>query len=253
MPDLFPTANNLSVNAVSYQYTPIKVKEDAMKVHVQNEDAVNGGYIFRETDDWSGRQGGTPISKVIGVANVPQELWGTGSIEVEGTGSVIDTSVIYSYKFDDSCITPLSDPSCPGYNAALMSTINKIPVAEVYDALGDENVKDVLDDKADLDEEELEEKEEEEEEIDLESILSEIDISVMSAQTVAQNHLLKAMTLSVNVESYYAKQIQGGVYKETLSLEDKKLPDNKRGARLGLAQQQKHNEMVEMQYNLVGE
>ena len=254
MPDLFPEANNLSVNGVFYQYTPVKKTEDDMKVHVQNEDAVNGGYIFRETDDWSGRPGGTPINKVIGVPNVPQKYWGKGSIDVEGTGSVIDTSVIYSYKFDDSCITPLSDPSCPGYNEAMLSTINKIPVAEVYDALGDENVKDVLDDKADLDEEELEEKEEEEEEeIDLENILSEIDISVMSAQTVAQNHLLKAMTLSVNIESYYAKNIQGGVYKETLSLEDKKLPDNKRGARLGLAQQQKHNEMVEMQYNLVGE
>jgi len=253
MPDLFPEANNLSVNGVFYQYTPIKKTEDDMKVHVQNEDAVNGGYIFRETDDWSGLPGGVPIAKVIGVPNVPQELWGDGSIEVEGTGSVVDTSVIYSYKFDDSCITPLSDPSCPGYNEALLSTINNIPVAEAYDALGDENVKDVLDDKADLDEEELEEKEEEEEEIDLENILSEIDLSVMSAQTVAQNHLLKAMTLSVNVESYYAKKIQGGVYKETLSLEDKKLPDNKRGARLGLAQQQKHNEMVKMQYDLVGE
>jgi len=133
----------------------------------------------------------------------------------------------------------------------LLSAIKNIPVAEVYDALGDENVKDVLDDKADLDEEELEEKEEEEEEeIDLENILSEIDISVMSAQTVAQNHLLKAMTLSVNVESYYAKKINGGVYKESVSLKDKQLPDNKRGARMGLAQQQKHNEMVEMQYNL---
>ena len=43
MPDLFPEANNLSINGVYYRYTPIKNTEDAMKVHVQNEDAVNGG------------------------------------------------------------------------------------------------------------------------------------------------------------------------------------------------------------------
>ena len=60
---------------------------------------------------------------------------------------------------------------------------------------------------------------------------------------------MKAMTLSVNVQSYYDNKIKGGVYKETVSLKDKHLPDNKKGKRLGLAQQVLHNEMVEMQYN----
>jgi hypothetical protein len=59
---------------------------------------------------------------------------------------------------------------------------------------------------------------------------------------------MKAMTLSVNVQSYYDKKIQGGVYKETISLKDKHLPDNKRGKRLGLAQQVLHDEMVSSQY-----
>jgi len=250
MPDLFPEANNLSVNGVYYQYTPIKNTEDDMKVHVQNEDAVNGGYIFRETDDWSGRPGGTPINKVIGVPNVPQEYWGDGSIEVEGTGSVVDASVVYSYKFDDSCITALSDPSCPGYNDALLSTLKGIPTAEAYDAMDDDNVKNALSSKTELKDDDTDEvsEDEEEEEIDIENLLSEIDNSIMAAQTVAQNHLMKAMTLSVNVQSYYDKKIQGGVYKETISLKDKHLPDNKRGKRLGLAQQVLHDEMVSSQY-----
>jgi len=249
MPNLFPEANNLSVNGVFYQYTPIKNTADDMKVHVQNEDAINGGYIFRETDDWSGRPGGTPINKVIGVANIPQELWGDGSIAIEGIGTVEDASVIYSYKYDNTCVTPLADPSCPGYAEALLSTINSIPTPVVYDALDDENVQDALNNKTEIKEEDTEEKsEEEEEEIDLENLLSEIDTIVMSATALAQNQLMKAMTLSVNVDSYYNKKIQGGVYKETQSLVDTQLPDNNRGKRMGLAQQVLHTEMVNMQY-----
>jgi len=250
MPNLFPEANNLSINGVYYRYTPIKNTADDMLVHVQNEDAINGGYIFKETDDWSGRPGGTPINKVIGLPNIPQELWGDGSIEVEGTGTVQDASVVYSYKYDNTCVTPLSDPSCPGYAEALLGTINSIPEPVVYNALDDENVKDVLDNKTELKESEEEEiSDEEEEEIDLDELLSEIDSKIMLAQTIAQNQLMKAMTLTVNVDSYYAKKIKGGVYKETVSLKDKHLPDNKRGARLGLAQQVKHTKMVDMQYN----
>ena len=247
MPTLLPESNNLSVNGVFYQYTPIKKTEDDMKVHVQNEDAVNGGYIFRETDDWSGRPGGLPITKVVGLPNVPQELWGDGSIEVEGTGSVIDTSVIYSYKYDNTCTTPLADPSCPGYLDAVMNTLDNQGVAEAYNILDDALVKDVLDDKVEIPDEELEQEEQEDEER-LERVLSEIDAGNLTANTVAQAHMMKALTTSVNVQSYYNKNIQGGVYEETQTLESEQMPDNNKGARAGLAQQIMHNQMVDMQY-----
>ena len=160
-----------------------------------------------------------------------------------------DASVVYSYRYYDTFITPMSDPSCPGYNDALLDIVDNIQEPEAYDAMEDSNVKEALNNKTEVKESEEEEESSEEEEVDIEVLLSEIDNTVMSAQMTAQNQLMKAMTLSVNVQSYYNKKIKGGVYKETQVMKDKHLPDNKRGARMGLAQQVKHNEMVDSQYN----
>ena len=251
MPDLFPESNTLSINGVFYQYTPVKNKADDMLVHVQNKNIDGSGYIFRETDDWSGRTGGIPINKVIGVANVPQELWGDGSIEIEGTGTVADASVVYSYKYDNSCATPLSSPSCPGYADAILKTLPTQTV-EVYDALEDANVKDVLDDKTVLaDKEKDEEQEEVEEDNDrLEKALSAVDNNVLLANAVAQAQMMDALALAINIESYYIKDLEGGTYEDTQTLTSEQMPDNKRGARVGLAQQVKHNQMVDMQYGI---
>ena len=245
MKNVLPDAANLSVNGVFYQYTPVKVKEDAMKVHVQNENALGSGYIFRETDDWTGQPGGIPINKVIGVANIPEAAWGDGSIEVEGTGSVIDTSVIYSYQYDNTCANPIDDPTCPGYNDAIQSVLNSISEPVPYDTTSD--VKLVLDKKVEL-EEEVDEEEQDEDR--LEKALSAVDVGVLDANTIAQNYLLLSLTLGVSVQSYYDKRIQGGVYEDTVDMSTVQMPDNVHGARVSLAQQLKHNEMVDMQYKL---
>ena len=47
---------------------------------------------------------------------------------------------------------------------------------------------------------------------------------------------------------YYIKKLEGGTYKETVVLDGGNLPDNKKGARAGLAQQLLHTKMVGMQY-----
>ena len=245
MKNVLPDAANLSVNGVFYQYTPVKVKEDAMKVHVQNENALGSGYIFRETDDWTNQVGGIPINKVVGVANIPEAAWGDGSIEVEGTGSVIDTSVIYSYQYDNTCANPIDDPTCPGYNDAIQSVLNSISEPVPYDATSD--VKLVLDKKVEL-EEEVDEEEQDDDR--LEKALSAVDVGVLDANTIAQNHLLLSLTAGVSVQSYYDKRIQGGVYEDTVDMSTVQMPDNVHGARVSLAQQLKHNEMVDMQYKL---
>jgi hypothetical protein len=245
MKNVLPDASNLSVNGVFYQYTPVKVKEDAMKVHVQNENALGSGYIFRETDDWTNQVGGIPINKVVGVANIPEDAWGDGSIEVEGTGSVIDTSVIYSYQYDNTCANPIDDPTCPGYNDAIQSVLNSISEPVPYDTTND--VKLVLDEKVEL-EEEVDEEEQDEDR--LEKALSAVDVGVLDANTIAQDNLLLSLTAGISVQSYYDKRIQGGVYEDTVDIYTVQMPDNKSGARVGLAQQIKHNEMVDMQYKL---
>jgi hypothetical protein len=245
MKNVLPDASNLSVNGVFYQYTPVKVKEDAMKVHVQNENALGSGYIFRETDDWTNQVGGIPINKVVGVANIPEDAWGDGSIEVAGSGSVIDTSVIYSYQYDNTCANPIDDPTCPGYNDAIQSVLNSISEPVPYDTTND--VKLVLDEKVEL-EEEVDEEEQDEDR--LEKALSAVDVGVLDANTIAQDNLLLSLTAGISVQSYYDKRIQGGVYEDTVDMSTVQMPDNKSGARVGLAQQIKHNEMVDMQYKL---
>ena len=54
MQNILPQQAGLTVGNVIYKYTAVKNEQDDMLVHVQNEDALGDGYIFRETDDWSG-------------------------------------------------------------------------------------------------------------------------------------------------------------------------------------------------------
>jgi len=234
----------MRINGVYYQYTPVKNTEDDMVVHVRNK-RVGGGYIFSSTDDWSGLPGGIPITKGFIIDNLPIELWGDGSIDVEGKGSVTNANVVYSYKYNNDCMTPMSDPSCPGYADAVLAMMSSTKI-DAYDPMGDKNITDVMDEKADL-EEELE-KEEDTDSDKLEKILSSVDDSVLSANVLAQNLLMFAMTNSSNMNPYYDKKLAGGVYKETVVLDGGNLPDNQKGARAGLAQQLLHTKMVGMQY-----
>lgn len=236
----------LRINGVYYQYTPVKHTDDDMRVHVRNK-RIGGGYIFSVTDDWSGLPGGIPITKGFTVDNLPIELWGDGSIDVEGTGSVVDANVVYSYKYNNDCQTPLSDPSCPGYMAAVLAMADDYD-ATGYNPLDDENITSTLEEQAEADEIEEEEKEQEDSD-KLERILSGVDTSILASNILAQDLLMSAMTRSIAIESYYDKKLAGGTYKETVTLVGGELPDNKRGARVGLAQQLLHTEMVNAQYN----
>jgi len=235
----------MRINGVYYQYTPVKNTEDDMVVHVRNK-RVGGGYIFSSTDDWSGLPGGIPITKGFIIDNLPIELWGDGSIDVEGKGSVTNANVVYSYKYNNDCMTPMSDPSCPGYADAVLAMMSSTKI-EAYDPMGDENIANVMDEKADLEEES--EQEEDEDKDRLEKILSSVDDSVLSANVMAQNLLMFAMTNSITMNTYYDKKLAGGDYKETVVLDGGQLPDNKKGARAGLAQQLLHTKMVSMQYD----
>ena len=240
-------SQSLKINGVFYQYTPVKNTEDDMLVHVRNK-RVGGGYIFSSTDDWSGLQGGIPITKGFVIDNLPIELWGDGSIDIEGTGSVVDANVVYNYKYNNDCITPISDPSCPGYIDAVLAMMGNEKI-EAYDPLADENITNVIDEKAELDEDVQQEDEEKAEAKDrLQRMLSGVNDSILYANVTSQNLLMFAMSRNSNLSPYYDKKLSGGTYKETVVLSGGELPDNAKGARAGLAQQLLHAEMVSMQY-----
>jgi hypothetical protein len=259
MDNVFPDPPGLDVNAVIYSYTIQKQVQDHVDVYVQNENALGSGYIFREKDEWRpGSLSGTEINKAVPVIpNIPRAAWGDGSIDVDGNGSVTDATVVYSYKVDP-CFDPQYDPNCPGYEVPMPELPEPIDTSTLYDAMDDENVSNAMketdqeyeeeDEKDEDKEKEKEKKEKEDSKERLEKALAAADTSALFAEALASAQMLDAMNAAVNMTSYYSASIQGGVYKESVVLKDKQIPDNKRGLRNGLAQQILHEKMVDMQY-----
>ena len=64
MAGVLPDAVGLDINGLLYRYTTVKNTEDAMKVHVGNLNSTGDGYVFRETDNWSGVPKGTMHARV---------------------------------------------------------------------------------------------------------------------------------------------------------------------------------------------
>ncbi len=247
MANVLPQQAGLQVNNVIYQYTAIKDPAADMLVHVQNENAQGDGYIFRETDDWSGLPGNR-INKIVAVNDIPIGFWGKGSIEIEGTGSVADPNVIYTYKYDP-CYDPQSSPSCPGYLPPIPSPPE--PNLDSYNALSDEAVLEATKETdPELFDRDGKNRRENREEPDdrLEKGLAASENALDIASDVSQDFMISAITNQARFNPYYQKQIDGGVYVETVSLPSKDIPDNKRALRNNLAQQVLHEKMIQLQY-----
>jgi hypothetical protein len=246
MNNVLPDLYNLKVNGVFYTYTPIKNTADPMKVYVSNLNP-NGGYTFRETDDWSGKPGGVAIRKAIGFEYIPKELWGDGSIEVDGSGSITNAQVVYTYRYEEGCSSPLDSPTCDGYADAVLDVIPDTIITNIYNALEDDNVDR---DETEVDyKEEKQEQEEVKEEDDLERALAINEETLEFGSNLAQNQMLEAMNNAININTYINKTIDGGEYQDTQKIEGGRISDNPKGARMGLVSDYLHDKMVDMQYS----
>jgi len=248
MANVIPDIPGLDISGVFYQYTIDKDPAADALVHVQNENALGDGYIFRETDDWSGIAGNT-ITKGVPVANIPIEYWGLGSIEVEGEGTISDASVVYSFRVDE-CANAQSNPSCDGYVPPV--TPVTFDEQETYDALEDEAYK-IASQKTD--QEYQEDKESTEEQSDdkerkarLERGLAASKNALALANGVSQDAIIASMSYTDDMNAYYAAELDGGSYADTTVLVDGKLPENQRGLRNGLAQQVLYEQIIDLQY-----
>ena len=261
MDNVLPEPPGLDIDTVIYNYTIRKQTEDQVDVYVGNENANGTGYIFREHDQWRpGSLDGTEINKVIGTGSIHRDVWGDGSIDVVGNGSVEDPSVIYTYRVDP-CYDPQFDPNCPGYQIPVPD-IPEVDLTQLYDVTEDENID--LDRTTDpeyqnqenLDENEKKKKEEEEEQkrrYRLEKAMSATDAAALFVEGQRIQQMNEIANIAANVNGYYSKSLPGGTYQDSVQLADTQLPDNRRGLRNNLAQQLLHQQMIDEQYINIGE
>lgn len=244
MPDVL----GIDVTGVFYRYTIDKDPAADALVHVQNENALGTGYIFRETDDWSGIAGNT-ITKGVPVPNIPLDYWGIGSIELEGEGSISDASVIYAYRVDE-CANPQASPSCEGYIPPATSVT--IEEQATYDALEDDAYR-IASAKTDAeyqdeDAPDEDQNDDKERKARLERGLAASKNALALADGISQDAIIASMGYTSDLTAYYSARLEGGSYADAPMLVDGKIPENRRGLRNGLAQQVLHEQMIGLQY-----
>ena len=256
MGNILPPQAGLYVNGLIYQYTITKDPTTDAWVTIQNENLNGDGYVLSHTDDWS-QLPGSRMSKYLTFGDIPTLSMGDGSIFVTGDGTLSDVNIGYNFKFD-SCVVPLSDPSCPGFRNALYQWLldNGLLNAgvDINDPYYDQYVQQLLNSKADISEEvnadNTEPKEEKTDKDSLEAKLSVTDVNMKIAEAAKQNAMLEALRVTpTEFNAYLTASIQGGVYEDTVVLQDSTLPDNADVMR-NLAQSTVHQTMVRSQYEL---
>lgn len=241
--------DGMEINGIIYQYTAVKDKDDDFTVTVQNE-KEGGGYVFKDTEDWSQKYGMT-IRKAFALPYTPLATFKEdgGAIVTTGTGNVENAQVVYLHRFN-RCFDPQSDPNCTGYVTPLPP---KPPKFDLYDALDDEFVEEAtketdqeLIDKDDEEVEESEEKEEEEE--NLQTLLAVGENPLTMGEEFSQSSIIAQMNAALDISSYYKARIPSIVYNERLVMKQQKSLGNSKRILRSLAQDQLHNQMVEAQY-----
>lgn len=254
LPDYSAPYVTVQIHGLTYRYKMVKDPETDALVYIRNKNAVDGGYIFEETDDWSGNPGGT-IQKYIRFPYSDATKWGDGSMSVEGEGRIENPLAIYNYKLDVDeqamlCYgNPLYDSSCPGFQQALLDYLNNMETLSPDDPFYDEWVQANLslnDEKGNEEVKEIKEPEEK---------LSKFEKKLGGENSIGdlvngaeQGRVLAALAQNQKIENYYAVVIPGGEYTDELILEDATLPDNPRAMK-SLASDTKHNTMVRSQYD----
>jgi hypothetical protein len=245
MKEVLPQYTGLTVGGVNYTYTAVKNPKDPLAVTVENLNATGSGYVFRSRDDWSGLPGNT-ITRTVPTDNIPINLWGPGQIKLEGVGSVTDPSVRYIYRYDTCKFTPVTDTSCANYKPP-QPTLS-LPEAEMPVEWKNTSITQTP----------------EEQERDRKFLQENAGFraatkppsrgtnALINAQAVSLSAALDALNNPAGFALYSAK-IPGGTYAETVVLKDRVLLDSRNSRRFNQSQQQLHEAMVNLQFNLIKE
>jgi hypothetical protein len=251
MNNLLPSQTGLTVEGIFHRYTLTKDATKDSTVSITNKKVGSNEYIYEYIDDWNKIPGGTkvtydPIPSTLG------NLFGDGEIKVTGDGSLSDVTILYHYKFDP-CHTPLSDPTCPDFQDALYQYLldnNLLDSPNVEDPFYNQWVQIQLDEQAEAEKQEAleaQEDEEETEELSVEEILSVAGAAEKIADSAQQLDMMKQIAAVGKLELYYNTAIDGGIYKDTLTIEGGTIEDNFSGLR-NLTQDSVHRSIVRSQY-----
>lgn len=253
MNNLLPAQSGLTVEGVFHRYTLTKDATKDATVAITNKKVGSDEYIYEYVDNWNKIPGGTKVA-YDAVPSTLGNLFGDGEIKVNGDGSLSDVTILYHYKFDP-CAVPLSDPSCPGFDDAMLKYLldNNLIDSEpdVNDPYYSEWVQFQLDQKAEQEEElelaEEEPEEEPEEEISIEDMLSVATAAEQIANPEQQLAMMQQLTAAGTLDAYSKMTIDGGVYEETIVLDGGEIKDNYRAFR-NLSQDKLHDKIVRSQF-----
>ena len=251
MTNILPQALGLKVNGIYHRYTIEKDPTTDSLVKICNENPNGNGCTYLHVDDWSQQPGSTKIQ--YDPVSILGETLGKGSITVEGDGTITDSIIHYDYVYD-TCDEPINDPRCPGYESALLAFLldnGLLNDPDVENPYLDEYVQLQLNKKAEQEEDDgnkeeiVEEKEEEKE--TLQEQLAVGGATEKIANIAEQNEMMVALSQAPKLNSYYSQDIKGGEYKDTITLKDNEIVDNKRALR-SLSSDTRHREIVRSQY-----
>ena len=222
MRNVIPQVTGLTVNGIYHRYTIEKDPDKESTVRICNENPNNTGTCtYERVDVWGEGEGSTKIG-YDAFGGLGSTL-GNGSITATGGDAELsDTLIWYDFVYD-TCDDPINDPEYIQNQLAQQAEVEEVEEAE-----------------------EVEEEEKEEE--TLQEQLAVGGATDKIASVSQQNAMMLALSQTPKLNSYYAQQIQGGEYKETIVLPDSEIVDNKRALR-SLASDAKHKEMVRSQYD----
>ena len=241
MTNILPQYTGLTVTGVTYGYTVNKRTEDPFAVTIQNQNKRDGGYVFRQHDDWTGLPGTTLVRTVP--TNSDISLWGPGEIVTSGFGTLSRVSVNYNYRYDTCNTASPTDPRCPNY---------KYRFDTATDPLSLDYVQAYLQTKATLETDETRESNR----LFTENAATQKSPKLNNASAnriltqQAQQQAQSLLALN-NIPGFasYSQQIPGGVYTELIKYPLKVLPDAKSSRLLSASQERLHNRLVDLQYS----
>lgn len=252
MENVLPPESGLVVNGLIYRYSVEKDPSSDLQVTIQNEYSMGEGYIIQHTDDWSQLPGNT-INKMLSFGNIPREYIGNGEVSINGEGTISNSYIAYSYRYDE-CYIVLSNPSCPGYDRALYDWLKNNGLLDkgpdVNDPFYDEWVQLTLNREVEIDTEnenvDLKDIKDEEEDSGIAALNADVDIEGF-VDGAAQAAIIQSYSTIPKFDSYYTTTIAGGVYEDVLVLDDRELQDNS-DVLSNLTEDRLHRDMVRSQY-----